>query len=86
MKQGFIYILLITLICLVKPVYSQQLDLDYFINNALKNDVGIKQNTNQQQYYSLLQIMPSRHFLQITASQSVSLQTHLQMLLVMMPR
>lgn len=38
---------------LVKPVQAQQLDLNYFIDHALKNDAGIRQNINQQQFYSL---------------------------------
>jgi outer membrane protein TolC len=53
MRQRYIYILLFTFICLSQSVYSQQVDLDYFISNALKNDPGIKQNVNQQQIYGL---------------------------------
>jgi outer membrane protein TolC len=33
--------------------YCQQLDLNYFIDNALKNDPAVKQNINQQQFYAL---------------------------------
>jgi outer membrane protein TolC len=40
-------------LCLVKPAQAQQLDLNYFIDHALKNDVGIRQNLNQQQFYAL---------------------------------
>lgn len=40
-------------LCLVKPAKAQQLDLNYFIDHALKNDVGIRQNLNQQQFYAL---------------------------------
>jgi outer membrane protein TolC len=38
---------------LVQPAMSQQLDLNYFIDNALKNDAAIRQNVNQQQFYGL---------------------------------
>ena len=41
------------LIFSVKPTYSQQATLDYFIDHALKNDPSIKQNINQQQFYGL---------------------------------
>jgi len=40
-------------LCLIKPLQAQQLDLNYFIDHALKNDVGIRQNLNQQQFYAL---------------------------------
>jgi len=40
-------------LCLVTPIQAQQLDLNYFIDHALKNDVGIRQNLNQQQFYAL---------------------------------
>ncbi len=35
------------------PSYGQELDLDYFLNNALKNDAALRQNINQQRFYSL---------------------------------
>lgn len=48
------YILITALfLCLFRQGYSQQLSLDYFINNALKNDPSIRQNVNQQQIYGL---------------------------------
>src|SRR5438067_2362322 len=37
----------------IKPAQAQQLDLSYFIDHALKNDAGIRQNINQQQFYGL---------------------------------
>ncbi len=40
-------------LCLVNSAQAQQLDLNYFIDHALKNDVGIRQNLNQQQFYAL---------------------------------
>ncbi|WP_256389275.1 TolC family protein [Mucilaginibacter sp. PPCGB 2223] len=40
-------------LCFIKPARAQQLDLNYFIDHALKNDPGIKQNINQQQFYDL---------------------------------
>src|ERR1700754_1991898 len=44
--------LLISIIMiLVQPAMRQQLDLNYFIDNALKNDAAIRQNANQQQFY-----------------------------------
>ena len=53
MRATFKYLLFIILLYAVKPVCAQQVDLDYFINNAIKNDPGIKQNVNQQQIYGL---------------------------------
>lgn len=53
MRSTFTFILFATLIYFAQPACAQQLDLDYFINNALKNDPGIKQNVNQQQIYGL---------------------------------
>ncbi|WP_448699196.1 TolC family protein [Mucilaginibacter sp. AW1-3] len=41
------------MLCLFKPAQAQQLDLNYFIDHALKNDPGIRQNINQQQFYTL---------------------------------
>lgn len=40
-------------LCLIRPAQAQQLDLNYFIDHALKNDAGIRQNVNQQQFYGL---------------------------------
>ncbi len=39
--------------CLAQPLKAQQPDLNYFIDHALKSDVGIKQNINQQQTFAL---------------------------------
>lgn len=47
------FILFFVFIYSFQPVNAQQLDLDYFIDNALKNDPGLKQNVNQQQIYGL---------------------------------
>ncbi|MEN0054782.1 MAG: TolC family protein [Mucilaginibacter sp.] len=55
MRVTFIAVVLcigLTLV-LVQPVSGQQLDLNYFIDNALKNDAAIRQNVNQQQFYGL---------------------------------
>ena len=41
------------LMCLGLPAHSQQVNLNYFIDHALQADPGIKQNVNQQQFYSL---------------------------------
>ncbi|WPU91476.1 TolC family protein [Mucilaginibacter sabulilitoris] len=41
------------ILILTQPVSGQELDLNYFINNALKNDAAIRQNVNQQQFYGL---------------------------------
>lgn len=50
-------VLPVTCLCLfgllINPAQAQQLDLNYFIGQALKNDAGIRQNINQQQFYSL---------------------------------
>jgi outer membrane protein TolC len=53
MRSTYKFILLFALLFGVCRAHSQQLDLDYFINNAIKNDPGIKQNVNQQQIYGL---------------------------------
>jgi outer membrane protein TolC len=39
--------------CLAQPLKAQQPDLNYFIDRALRSDVGIRQNINQQQTFSL---------------------------------
>jgi outer membrane protein TolC len=41
------------ILILTQPVSGQELDLNYFIDNALKNDAAIRQNVNQQQFYGL---------------------------------
>jgi outer membrane protein TolC len=47
----FTAFILITLWAL--PVHAQDADLDYYLNNALKNDAMIRSNINQQKFYSL---------------------------------
>jgi outer membrane protein TolC len=41
------------MLMMVQTAIGQQLDLNYFIDNALKNDAAIRQNINQQQFYGL---------------------------------
>jgi len=53
MKLSIKITLFFSLIYCCQNISAQQLDLDYFINNAIKNDPGIKQNVNQQQIYGL---------------------------------
>lgn len=45
--------LIFLLLLQVQPVFCQQTDLDYFIRNALKNDVTVRSNVNRQQFYGL---------------------------------
>ncbi len=53
MRSALLLTISLSILYLCQPVYGQQVNLDYFINNALKNDPGIKQNVNQQQFYGL---------------------------------
>ncbi|RKR83776.1 outer membrane protein TolC [Mucilaginibacter gracilis] len=53
MKSAFSFLLYIILVIFSQVAFAQQLNIDYFISNALKNDAGIKQNVNQQQIYGL---------------------------------
>jgi len=54
MRQIFFFLIsCCVFLCLADQARSQQLDLNYFIDHALKNDPGIKQNINQQQFYGL---------------------------------
>jgi len=54
MRSALQFIIFIAaFLCLLEPAYGQQTDLNYFIDHALKNDPGIKQNVNQQQFYGL---------------------------------
>jgi outer membrane protein TolC len=53
MRSTFTFTLFVTLLYFYQPAHGQQLDLDYFINSALQNDPGIRQNVNQQQIYGL---------------------------------
>ena len=46
-------LLIVLLVICNSSAYAQQLDLNYFINSALRNDPAIRQNINQQQTYSL---------------------------------
>jgi outer membrane protein TolC len=53
MRYSYTFILFVFLTYFCNPAQSQQLDLDYFLNSAVKNDPGIRQNVNQQQVYGL---------------------------------
>jgi outer membrane protein TolC len=52
--RGILFVTLVIIINLwAAPASAQQADLDYYLNNALKNDAGIRSNINQQKFYSL---------------------------------
>lgn len=53
MRSVFSFIFFVLSVCLAQTISAQQADLNYFIDNALKNDAGIRQNINQQQIYGL---------------------------------